>query len=43
VAHQIPFYLGELLILHGCNPFLPDEEAVSISTHPLQLKVLHFT
>ena len=32
---QISFFLGELVIRHGCNPFLPDEVAASITAHPL--------
>jgi hypothetical protein len=27
-------FLGELVIRHGCNPFLPDEEVTSITSHP---------
>jgi hypothetical protein len=26
--------LGELVVRHGCNPFLPDEEVTSIASHP---------
>jgi hypothetical protein len=28
--------LGELVVRHGCNPFLPDEEAASIASRPLK-------
>jgi hypothetical protein len=33
--NEISFFLGELVIRHGCNPFLPDEVAASITAHPL--------
>src|SRR5690349_4354629 len=33
--NEISFFLGELVIHHGCNPFLPDEVAASITAHPL--------
>jgi hypothetical protein len=33
--NAISFFLGELVIRHGCNPFLPDEVAASITAHPL--------
>jgi len=32
--NEISFFLGELVIRHGCNPFLPDEVAASITAHP---------
>src|SRR5689334_3988142 len=34
-GNEISFFLGELVIHHGCNPFLPDEVAASITAHPL--------
>ena len=32
--NEISLFLGELVIRHGCNPFLPDEEVTSITSHP---------
>ncbi len=32
--NEISLFLGELVIRHGCNPFLPDEEVTSIASHP---------
>jgi hypothetical protein len=29
--NEVSFRLGELAVRHGCNPFLPDEEAASIA------------
>ncbi len=34
VANEISLFLGELVVRHGCNPFLPDEEVTSIASHP---------
>lgn len=33
--NEISFFLGELVIRHGCNPFLPEKVAASITAHPL--------
>ena len=33
--NAISFFLGELVIRHGCNPFLPEKVAASITAHPL--------
>ena len=37
-CNDVSFCLGELAVLHGCNPFLPDEEAASIAGSPPLLK-----
>lgn len=34
VGNEISLILGELVVRHGCNPFLPDEEVTSIASHP---------
>jgi hypothetical protein len=34
VVNEISLFLGELVVRHGCNPFLPDEEVTSIASHP---------
>ncbi len=36
--NEISLFLGELVIRHGCNPFLPDEEVTSIASHPPKIQ-----